>query len=544
MPQTEPLRLELPPLTGPQMDICHIDERPERCWDVEGAPRSAKSWGIGFWIWKLAYQYPGIQIFYCRYKDEGLIQLRDIWNKITIHFPEYLHARWNAQDQAYDFPNGKWIGDVYTGSRVFLSSLKVSEASGSAAIHGKYKGKTIAVVIIEEAQEVPRDNYIGLKERLSQSKTPDGQSFRYPLKIVLVHNAVSEDHWIAKDEFPLDANEVCDRPDHAHIRADVYSNAQNLGPQTMLGYEFDYPPSHPLRKTQIEGRRGVTLFGRAVYTDSFQRMLHVGPVGLDPHYPLIEGWDFGVEKPAVVWMQHITHLQAIRVLGGVKGSELFLETFAPKVLEIRRRAFPTAREVRIWCDPTGATGNGGLAYTPVRLLHQLGIPARPCRASEGAKDGNDPVVRDQAIQVIGSYMLRLGLDQKPAFRVAPVCLQLKRKSSELLEEQSSKLVEAFAAGYIWDEKLPSDAAPNIRKPKKGTPYDDLMNALEYCVIGEGVPIAVSPQVLGQAVAQYQTAEQRMATMAAIEQARQLKIAQRDSDPYDRGARVRSRRGVL
>lgn len=531
-------------MTGPQIEILQIDERPERCWDVEGAPRSAKSWGIGFWIWKLAYAYPGIQVFYCRYKDEGLIQLRDVWNKIAIHFPEYLHAKWNSQDQAYDFPNGRWIGDVYTGSRVFLSSLKVSESSGSAAIHGKYKGKTIAVVIIEEAQEVPRANYIGLKERLSQSKTPDGKPFNYPLKIVLVHNAVSEDHWIAKDEFKLDANEICNREDHAHIRADVYSNARNLGPQTMLGYEFDYPVGHPLRRTQIEGRRGVTDFGRAVYADSFQRLVHVGPVDFEPFYPLIEGWDFGAEKPAVVWMQYITHIQAIRVLGAVKGSELFLETFAPKVLEIRRKAFPQAREVRIWCDPTGATGNGGLAYTPVRLLHDLGIPARPCKASEGARDGNDPSVRDQAIQILGSYMLKVGLDGKPAFRLAPVCLELKREGSELLEQQSSKMVEAFAAGYIWDDKMPSDSAPNIRKPKKGTPWDDLMNALEYCVIGEGIPIAVSPQVLGIARAQFQTADQRMATLAQIEQARQLRLAQRDRDPSDRVVGRGSRRGVL
>jgi hypothetical protein len=37
---------------------------------------------------------------------------------------------------------------------------------------------------------------------------------------------------------------------------------------------------------------------------------------------------------------------------------------------------------------------------------------------------------------------------------------------------------------------PSDAHPNIRKPKKGTRYDDLMNAVEYVVIGEklGAPL--------------------------------------------------------
>jgi hypothetical protein len=45
-------------------------------------------------------------------------------------------------------------------------------------------------------------------------------------------------------------------------------------------------------------------------------------------------------------------------------------------------------------------------------------------------------------------------------------------------------------GYVWAENMPSDAHPNIRKPKKGTRYDDLHNALEYVVIGEklGAPL--------------------------------------------------------
>jgi hypothetical protein len=537
--QTEPVALNLPPLTGPQIEIVQIDERPERCWDVEGAARSAKSWGIGFWIWVLAYKYPGIQIFYCRYKDDNLTTLHDIWSKVSVFFPGYLQPKWNTTFGSWDFPNQ---------SRVMISSLKVAEAADADAIHGKYKGKTIAVVIIEEAQEVPKANYDGLKERLSQSKHPDGTPTRYPLKIVLVHNSIDQDHWIA-EEFPLAADgDTCTKEGHQHIRADLYSNQHNLGPDVMAGYEFDFPPGNPLRYTKIEGKRGVTLHGKAVYGHAFKRPIHVHPeVKFTPYYPLIEGWDFGEEKPAVVWWQYLRHRAAIRVLGAVKGSELFLELFAPKVLEIRQRLFPHAREVRSWCDPTGATGNGGLQFTPVQLLHDLGIPARPCKASEGSKDGNDAEVRYKAIQTIAGYMLKNSVDGKPAFRMAPQCIELKRvgNSSELTEQDSSILVTSFEAGYIWDTKAASEDKPNIRKPKKGTRYDDLMNALEYGVIGEGIPIAPSVQMLTMATAQYQTAPEREALQEQMAQARALKIAQRDRDPSDRGyGRGRSRRGVL
>jgi hypothetical protein len=106
-------------------------------------------------------------------------------------------------------------------------------------------------------------------------------------------------------------------------------------------------------------------------------------------------------------------------------------------------------------------------------------------------------------------------------------------------------VTSFEAGYIWDTKAASEDKPNIRKPKKGTRYDDLMNALEYGVIGEGIPIAPSVQMLTMATAQYQTAPEREALQEQMAQARALKIAQRDRDPSDRGyGRGRSRRGVL
>lgn len=535
--------LTLPPLTHPQIEIYSIDEREERCWDVEGSPRSAKSWGVGFWIWKLAYKYPGIQIFYSRYKDESLIQLRDVWNKVSVNFPTYLHPEWNTAEQAWDFPNGKWIGKVYTGSRVYLSSIKSGETD---LVDSKYKGKTLAVVIVEEAQELPYVNYVGLKERLSQSRTPDNKPFAYPLKLVLVHNCVDEDHWIAQDEFPLGADgDTCTREGHAHIRADLYSNSQNLGPDVMAGFEADYPPGHTLRRTKIEGKRGVTLVGKPVYGEAFKKPIHVDQaVRFTPFYPILEGWDFGEEKPAVVWFQYLRHLAAIRVLGAVKGSELFLELFAPKVLDIRSRLFPDNAVIHSWCDPTGATGNGGLQFTPITLLHQLGVPARPAKDSSSNRDGNDAEVRYKAIQTVAGYMLRQATDGSPAFQMAPTCIELVREGNVVVEKSSHILATAFEAGYIWDTKAPSEAAPNVRKPKKGTRYDDLMNAFEYPVIGEAIPLAATVQQLLQAQAAYQTAPEREALMRQKQDALALKRAQRDHDPDDQMRRGRSRRGML
>jgi hypothetical protein len=535
-----PVQIPLPPMTAPQMAILTIDERDARCVDVEGSPRSAKSWGIGFWLWKLAYKYPGIHVFYCRYKDDDLKTLREVWGKVSARFPEYVQPTWNTKEEAWDFPNGEWRGEVYSGSRVYLSSLRVAEAMTADAVHGKYKGKTLAVVVVEEAQEVPKIHYDGLKERLSQSVDDFGRPQAYPLAIVLVHNSVNTDHWIAK-EFPLTADGRCAKPGHAHIRADLYSNAPNLGAAVMAGYEQDYPPGHPLRRVVIEGKRGLTRAGKPVYEYEFKRPVHVTTrAQFLPHYPLLEGWDFGRQKPAVVWAQYIAHKASFRIIGAVKGSELFLETFAPWVLAIRRRLFPYATEIRTWCDPTGATGNHGLEYTAISSLRDLGVAAQPAKDPGSSKDGNDIEVRDKAIQTIASYMLKQDVDGLPAFMVAPQCVELIRQGDSVIEQESDILVTAFEAGYVWSEKALSDDKPNLQKPQKGTLYDDLMNALEYIVVGERIPIAPTLAQLSMAAAKYQTAPQRAALKDEIQARAALRKQMQDTHPIDaprRGGRV-------
>lgn len=527
----------LPPLTGPQIAILEVADRNVM---IEGSPRSAKSWGVAFKIWKLALAHPGIQIFYSRYQEQSLVTNRDIWSKVGVFFPPYLQPAWNANEGSWDFANAPAEAPVppagaHYGSRVYLSSIKSADVNN---VHSKYKGKTLAVVVVEEASEVPHVNYRGLKERLSQGRTPWGTPYEYPLQILLVTNCIDEDHYLA-DEFPVTNT----KPGYRHLRADLYSNQHNLGPTVMAGYEADYPEGSPLRRTVIEGKRGVSLTGIPVYKGYYRRETHVSatPLAFNPYYPLLEGWDFGQEKPAVVWAQYISHLAALRIVGAVKGAELFLETFAPLVLAVRRRLFPHATSIRSWCDPTGVTGNGGLEYTPITLLHQLGVPAKPAKDDASSRDGNDLEVRNKAIQTVGGYMARVGTDGLPAFLVGPTCLEIKRDdlTGALVEQDSAVLTTAFEAGYVWDGKAASDAHPNIRRPKKGTRYDDLMNALEYIVVGERIPLAPTVSQLATAAAAYQSAPQRAQLQQQIADRLALRTAQTDTHPLDAPTRPRA-----
>lgn len=538
----ETVEIALPPFSGPQLAIRAALEREVL---VEGSPRSAKSWGTCFFkCWELALAHPGIQIIYGREQMKSLIALRDIFAKVGRYFPDYLHPTWNPSTESWDFPAPPDSpepppGDHF-GSRVFLMSFKSSDA---AEFHSKYKSRTVAVVVVEEANEIGKRRYTGLKERLSQAVTPWGETYAYPLQIVLVTNCVDEDHWLAK-EFPL-VGDVCTLPGKTYIRADLYSNAHNLGPTVIAGYEADYPEDHPERRTVIEGRRGLTLLGEPVYKRQFKRGTHIATMwlfdvlteahpGFNPYYPLLEGWDFGQEKPAVTWWQYLKHLSAVRLLGAVKGEEVYLETFAPRVLEIRRRLFPHATEVRSHADPTGETGNHGLRKTAVALLHELGVPA----ATDG--QANDLAVRDKAIQTTGGYMLRQAVDGSPAFLIAPFCIELVWQGDTLVEQASDIHVRSFEAGYIWDDKAArSERYPNLRRPKKGTRYDDLQNAGEYIVIGEAIPLAPTVQQLATAAARYQDAPGRQQIQQLIASRQALRKQQRDTHPQDGAAPSRA-----
>jgi hypothetical protein len=254
-------------------------------------------------------------------------------------------------------------------------------------------------------------------------------------------------------------------------------------------YERDYPPGHVLRRTVIEGRRGVTRIGKPVYGDIFDRQIHVNPrLRVNPYYPLLEGWDFGHEKPACVWWQYLQHLGAIRILGGVKGHNIHMETFAARVLQIRRRLFPTVVDVWGWCDPTGATGNQGMSHTAIRHLHDLGINARHEPTS------NQAGVRYAAIQVVAGYLERVAKDGSPAFQMVPMIIELEREGGVIVERESELLVTSFQVGYVWDEHAAPDTNPNVKKPRKSTPYDDLMNAGEYIVIGERLSVPTDAEM--------------------------------------------------
>ena len=459
----------------------------DRYVDAEGAIRSGKTWACAQKIADYVLRYPGIHCFIGRWSESDLeAQVKPVWRDIAEQLR--IPLTWHATEQYDALPNG---------SRVYMRGLKAGEQTSRYA---KFRGLTLAVIWIDQAEEVPVDVASELKGRLSQPG--------YPHQLIWSPNPPSEGHWLAT-EFPEDNS----RPDHRYIRFTLRDNVRAIGASTVEAIEAAYPEGTAQRRRLVEGRRGLAAHGDPVYRGYFSRSHHVQAVEMDPQVPLLEAWDFGHSHPCVVWSQVLPWGEK-RILGGVMGRDMFLDDFAPIALGFRARWCPRPLEVWTTCDPAGdAESNQGARNKATDILRECGVIARPCIG------GNHPSMRDTAIQRM-SLAMRRRTERGEAFTVNPRFIYLGPQGAKDVET----IVDGLEAGYVWDDKALPFSAPNTRKPKKDGWYDHAMNCLEYLELMFGTSVPAATEV--------QKAD-----------AKALRASQRDYDPADAArVRVMSRRG--
>lgn len=479
---------------GADARVFHLTETQAHFWrcedryqDLEGAIRSGKTTVALLKVGLRCQQHPGLQAMISRWHDT------DCKAQLKARFDELFGGRctWNAEGQFYEFPNG---------SIVYVLGLKPSEGS---SLFAKFAGKNLAIIYIDQPEEIPHSVFQALKGRLSQPG--------YPHELYLTPNPPDEDHWLA-EEFPLSdsyaTDEVC-KPGYRYIRTTVYDNAENLDPAYIPQLESDYPAGHVLRRRFIEGRRGLSVEGTPVYRGYFDRDRHVvhergdwlttPSAFYDPALPLLESFDYGHSSPCCTWHQLQSNGARWVTLGGVQGRNLFLEDFAPTVLDIRRRWFlqaqgptrelqrgesvggyrivlPRGDELNVQScgDPAGATNNSqGTNRSAVTVLRDMGIHV------SSLPDANHPERRNYSIQTLAGYMER-NLRGTSCFQISDRFVIVSRNKAP---QMRSLLVDGFEAGYVWDAlSTARTASPNTRKPLKDGVFDHGMNTCEYAAL--------------------------------------------------------------
>jgi len=463
--------------------------------DLEGGVRAQKTTALCARALILAGEHPGMRLLLARYTDDATNSL------LKPKWREYLDlcgvsVQWDPSESCDILPNG---------SRVYIHGLK---SSNEAAKFSKVRGPTLAFVGVDQPEEMPGEFHGELVARISQPG--------YPQQLWYTPQPVNPGHWIAT-QFPTDNS----RPDHYYVRTNCYDNEVNLGRAYIASLEEAYPEGSALRRTLLEGRRGLAVQGEAVYAGYFSRRLHVNDaLEMVPSSPLIEAWDFGHSHPCVVWLQFLS-VGRLQILGAVMGTKMFLEDFAPIVDTYRRQWCPNPLDIWAAGDPSALDSNNqGVRTTKVRdVLADHGI------FPQSQPFANSVEAQFNAIQSVGRFMRRIALDGQPAFQVNPRAMLVSVEQGQVKHTPMPFVADAFEAGFVWSDKAALGMKAGIRQAKNDGLYDHGQRALNYGVIA------------------FEPAQPTQVTLAKQER-RELKRAQMDHDPADgrRGRNVRIGRG--
>lgn len=420
--------------------------------NLEGGVRAGKSLALCFKVLYYCLRHPGIHCALTRWTQDGLdAQLRPIWRSVCNMAG--IELRWHP-DEEYDEV-------VATGSIVYLRALKASEETQR---YSKLAGLTLAVLGIDQAEEVPEDVYRHyVPARLSQPG--------FPHQVIVTPNPPAEDSWIAKD-WPEDNRD----PSHEYIHTTLYDNAVILGQDYVATMESAYKKGSFEFRRLVQGKRGLMVAGVAIFGRSFDERRHVPevPVEFSPYLTLYESWDFGTLHPCVTWCQ-FTGFGQLVALGGIMGIDLNLEQFAPLVEEYRGLWFPglAAHMLQQTCDPAGDVSNSQGTQTGVTLLQTFGVYPYV------VDNANYPPVKAAAIEVTVGYLSRSLPDGSPCFLMNPRFVIVS--ADERTERPILK--NAFAAGYVYDSKRNyiGTTYPHLRPPKKDGFYEHPADSFLYSV---------------------------------------------------------------
>ena len=328
--------------------------------DFEGAVRAGKTTPLVAKVAAYCVDYPGICCALCRWTQDALdAQLKPRWREwCRTHG---IGLQWHA-DEEYDEVVG-------TGSRVYLRALKGAEETSR---YGKLAGLTLAVLGIDQPEEVPEDVYRAyVPARLSQPG--------YPHQVLLTPNPPSLTHWIASD-FP----ERNTREGYLYLRTSVYDNRHNLGDSYIDTLEQAHPEGSALRRRFIEGKRGLPIIGKPVYAGVFQRAAARPAAGAQPERAAAGGLGLRPQLIRRSCGRRCCRGASYACWAGCSGSDQFIEDFAPMAVALRHLWFggePNAAGERtlpmeVWStgDPAGDQNNSqGTRVSAADVLREYGV---------------------------------------------------------------------------------------------------------------------------------------------------------------------------
>jgi len=373
---------------------------------------------------------PGTKWFIARrdYNDLMDTTLRTMTN-ILNNLPEgTLVDRQKAAPQKW------WLRPIVHGMNGQMAApseftfLGLSDDVGSYEFTGGF---------VDELDEVEKAYFFQMLGRLRWKPTPDFPDENF--SIGGAFNPPSMTHWLYTECTGLDvAGTKVKEPSITLFRPQPRENQRNLP----AGYYEAAGAAMPeeLRQRYVDGAWGNTFPGEPVVRQ-FRRALHVRSDLKYQGGTVFRFWDFGYNRPAVLWAQ-LAMDGRVQILGEYMGHHIEGTKFIEYVLAQTAQRFPSATKFVDYGDPAVAQHKD--TGSMLALLNNAGILMRYQRTPF-----------DLSVQVLRKRFESV-IEGEPAI---------------LVDETCRVLVDALLGGY----HLKEDGVT----PRKDGYFDHLVDALRY-----------------------------------------------------------------
>lgn len=222
---------------------------------------------------------------------------------------------------------------------------------------------------VDEADEVEKNNFFQMLGRLRFKPSPDFPDENF--FIGCAFNPPPMTHWLYTECTGLDiAGTRVKDPSMTLYRPQPRENQRNL--RTGYYEEMASTMSEELRQRYVEGKWGNTYPGEPVIRQ-FRRHLHVSDKLYFRGGTLFRFWDFGYNRPAVLFCQ-VAMDGRLQILGEFLGHHIEGTKFIETVLAQSAQRFPNAEKYVDYGDPAVAQHKD--TGSMLSLLNHAGILMR------------------------------------------------------------------------------------------------------------------------------------------------------------------------
>lgn len=212
-------------------------------------------------------------------------------------------------------------------------------------------------------------------------------------------------------------------------------------------------------KVYVEGQYGYVKAGLPVYESSWNDGWHVAkePLKVNPHLPVIIGFDCSGRWPSAVFLQRtsIGQWYCFHELCGEKmGAERFCDILKSEIAQICPQ-----NDIRIYGDPAGTWKTQNDERTYVEIARAAGLKVLPAPTTNRLPERIATV----------EHVLNKNIAGQPAFLLSPTCTRLRR---------------GFNGGYKYRQLQVSGEARYNDEPEKNK-FSHPHDGLQYGLCGGG-----------------------------------------------------------